>query len=331
MKIMPILTTPSTPPFVAVLAYDGLCMFEFGLAVELFGLPRPEFGDRWYRFQVCAERPGPLTATGGVAVMADAGIDALGDADTIVIPGWRGLDAPVPDALVTILRTAYTRGARLVSICSGVFVLAATGLLDGRRATTHWRYTDRLTQRYPRIRVEPDVLYTEDDRLFTSAGSAAGLDLGLHLIRRDFGAEIANQVARRLVLPAHREGGQAQFIDRPLADREGARLSDVLDWARAHLGERLTIDLLADRAAMSRRSFIRRFEAATGEAPGAWVIGERIRWACDLLETTLLPIERIATDCGFGSADALRHHFRIRIGVSPGVYRRSFARRPDAA
>ncbi|NQW11147.1 MAG: transcriptional regulator FtrA [Alphaproteobacteria bacterium] len=322
---------PTPRPSVAVLIYDGLCVFEFGLAVELFGLPRPEFGDGWYRFQICAERPGPLTATGGVTVSADGGIEALGHADTIVIPGWRGLDAPVPDPLITALQDAHRRGARLVSICSGVFVLAAAGLLDGKRATTHWRYTDRLAERYPRVRVEPGVLYTEDDRLFTSAGSAAGLDLGLHLIRRDFGADIANQVARRLVLPAHREGGQAQFIDRPVADREGARLAHVLDWARQHLGERLTVERLADQAAMSRRSFIRRFEACTGASPGAWVIGERVRRARDLLETTLLPIERIATDCGLGSADALRHHFRTRIGISPSAYRRSFARRRDIA
>jgi AraC family transcriptional activator FtrA len=314
------------PRSVAVLAYDGLCTFEFGQVVEVFGLPRPEMGDDWYRFQVCAERPGPLRATGGFRVEADGGLAELGDAATILIPGWRGIDAPVPDDLLDTLRVAHASGSRLVSVCSGAAVLAATGLLDGKRVTTHWRYAERLAARFPGVRVDAGVLYTEADGVFTSAGSSAGLDLCLHLVRRDFGSRIANDVGRRLVLPPHREGGQAQFIERPVADRENARFAHLFDWARSRLGERITIERMAGEAAMSRRSFIRRFEAATGSPPGEWLIGERVRYAADLLETTGLGIERVATECGFGTADGLRHHFRTRLGISPTAYRRQFAR-----
>lgn len=314
------------PRSVTVLAYDGLCTFEFGQVVEVFGLPRPEMGEDWYRFRVCAERPGPLRAIGGFRVEADGGLAELGAAATIVIPGWRGIEAPVPDELVATLQAAHARGSRLVSICSGVVVLAATGLLDGRRATTHWKYAERLAARYPAVTVDSGVLYTEADGVFTSAGSSAGLDLCVHLVRRDFGARIANEIGRRLVLPPHREGGQAQFIDRPVADRENSRFAHLFDWARARLGERITIDRMASEAAMSRRSFIRRFEAATGTSPGEWLIGERVRRAADLLEATRLGVEAVATECGFGTADGLRHHFRTRLGISPTAYRRQFAR-----
>lgn len=323
MKIMP---NHPDPRSVAVLAYDGLCTFEFGQVVEVFGLPRPEMGADWYRFQVCAERPGPLRAIGGFRVEADGGLAELGAAATIVIPGWRGIEAPVPDDLLDTLRAAHAGGSRLVSVCSGAVVLAATGLLDGQRATTHWHYAERLAARFPTLRVDAGVLYTEANRVFTSAGSAAGLDLCLHLVRRDFGARIANEIGRRLVMAPHREGGQAQFIDRPVTDRENARFAHLFDWMRARLGERITVERMADEAAMSRRSFIRRFEAATGSSPGDWLIAERVRRAADLLETTALAVERVATDCGFGTADGLRHHFRTRLGISPTAYRRQFAR-----
>lgn len=321
------------PRSVALLAYDGLCTFEFGQVVEVFGLPRPEMGPDWYRFRVCAERPGPLRAIGGFRVEAEGGLAELGAAETIVIPGWRGIDAEVPDALLDTLRAAHARGSRLVSICSGAAVLAATGLLDGRRATTHWHYAERLAARFPAVTVDASVLYTEADRVFTSAGSAAGLDLCLHLVRHDFGARIANEIGRRLVLAPHREGGQAQFIARPVADRENARFAHLFDWLRARLHERISVDRMAGEAAMSRRSFIRRFEAATGTSPGDWLTGERVRRAADLLETTGLGVERVATECGFGTADGLRHHFRTRLGISPTAYRRQFARRdgPSAA
>jgi AraC family transcriptional activator FtrA len=326
MKIMPNSASLPDPRLVAALAYDGLCTFEFGQVVEVFGLPRPEMGPDWYRFRVCAERPGPLRAIGGFRVEADGGPQDLAAAGTIVIPGWRGIDAAVPADLVAVLRAAHARGSRLVSICSGVVVLAATGLLDGRRATTHWHYAERLAARFPALHVDADVLYTEADGVFTSAGSAAGLDLCLHLVRRDFGARIANDIGRRLVLPPHREGGQAQFVGRPVQARENSRFAYLFDWARARLHQRLTIDALAAEVAMSRRSFIRRFEAATGTTPGDWLTAERVRRATELLETSERPVEQVATDCGFGTADGLRHHFRVRLGISPTAYRRQFAR-----
>ena len=203
--------SPPAPPKIAVLAYEGLCTFEFGIAVELFGLPRPEL-ERWYAFEVCGLEKGPLRATGGVSVMPRIGLSGLLHADTILIPGWRNPDEPPPPRLIRTLLAAHKRGARLVSICSGIFVLAATGLLDGRRATTHWKYVAKLALAFPSIQIQPDVLYVDEGDILTSAGSAAGIDLCLHIIRKDFGTLIANKVARRLVVSPHREGGQAQFI-----------------------------------------------------------------------------------------------------------------------
>ena len=317
---------PTPPPnrTVAVLAYDGLCTFEFGVAVEVFGLPRPEFPD-WYRFTVCAAEPGPLRAVGGIQVAAEAGLEALEEAGTIVVPGWRDIREAPPEPLLAALSRAHQRGARLVSICSGVFVLAAAGVLAGRRATTHWRYAEALAARHPEIRIVPDVLYVDEGQVLTSAGSAAGLDLCLHIVRRDWGARIANQVARRLVVPPHREGGQAQYVDRPVQIEERPRLAALFDWARRHLAEELPLERLADQAGMSLRTFLRRFREATGTTPAEWLVGERLALARELLETTALPVERIATECGFGSADTLRHHFRRRLATSPARYRAGFS------
>ena len=308
---------------VAALVYDGLCTFEFGIAVEMFGLPRAELAD-WYRFRACAVDAGPMRAAGGMRVQADAGLDALVDAGTVIVPGWRGIDAPPPPALLEALRQAHARGARLLSYCSGVFVLAATGLLDGRRATTHWRYAEALASRFPRIRIEPDVLYVDEGRLLTSAGSAAALDLSLHLIRRDYGPDVANTVARRAVVPAHRDGGQAQFIHAPLPER-GATLGKLLEWMRRRLDQPLSLPELAERARMSERTLLRRFEEATGCSPKQWLTRERLNRARELLEASDLPIERIAQACGFGSADTLRHHFRHHLKLSPARYRERFA------
>lgn len=197
-------------PKVVVLAYDGLCTFEFGVAVEIFGLPRPELGDDWYRFAVASVDNGELRATGGIRIITDGDLSLLASADLIVVPGWRGVDSPVPDALCNALRQASARGCQLLSICSGVFVLAASGLLNGRKATTHWRYIETLKARYPDIDVVEDVLYQDEGEILTSAGSAAGIDLCLHIVRRDFGMETANSVARRLVIPPHRDGSQPQ-------------------------------------------------------------------------------------------------------------------------
>lgn len=312
---------------VVALAYDQLCTFEFGCTVELFALPRPELPVEWYEFAVCAAERGPLRAAGGVKLVVPHGLKRLEEADTIVIPGWRALDeAPAP-LLIRRLRAAYARGARLCSICSGVFLLAAAGLLEGRRATTHWKYAERLAARYPGIHVEPNALYVEDGQLLTSAGSAAGLDMLLHLVRRDHGAKIANQVAQRLVVPPHREGGQAQFVPRPVAQDERGRLAHLIDFIRAHPGEAHTLRSLARRAAMSTRTLQREFAQATGQSPYAWIVGERIERAKELLESTGLSAQRIATRVGMGSAESLRHHFRRRVGTTPATYRRRFSRR----
>jgi AraC family transcriptional regulator, transcriptional activator FtrA len=308
---------------VAVLAYDGLCTFEFGIAVEAFGLPRPELGEL-YRCVVCGIEPGPFRALGGIQVSAEAGLEAVATAGTIVVPGWRDPREVPPAPLIDALRAAAARGARLMSLCSGIFVLAATGLLDGRRATTHWRYFELLAAMYPEIEIVPDVLYVDGGDILTAAGSAAGLDLCLHVIRRDHGPRIANAVARRLVLPAHREGDQAQIVERPLP-AEGARLAKVLDWARAHLDRDLTVTLLAERAGMSSRNFIRRVRDATGLPPARWLLEVRLARARDLLAATDMRIEQVATDCGFGSADTLRHHFRNRLKASPSRYRTNAA------
>lgn len=312
---------------VVALAYDRLCTFEFGIATEVFGLPRPEMGPDWYRFAVCAIEPGPLRATGGFKVMADGGLELLDEAGTIVIPGWRGaLSEPVPAVLIEALRKAHARGARLMSICSGVFVLAAAGLLSGKRATTHWHNVEQLCEAYPDIRVAPNVLYVDEGSVLTSAGSAAGIDLCLHVVRHDFGAEIANRLARRLVVPPHREGGQAQFVERPVPPpREGVRFGPLFDRMRARLAEAQPVDSMAAQAGMSRRTFLRRFKAATGLPPGEWLLAERLLRARELLETTVISIDEIAAAVGLGSAAALRRHFRARLGTSPAAYRGRFA------
>jgi AraC family transcriptional regulator, transcriptional activator FtrA len=314
-------------PLVVPLAYDGLCTFEFGIAYEVFGLPRPEMGPGWYRFAVCGVEPGPYQAAGGFQVTVSRGLDVLRKADLIIVPGWRGIDTPVPEPLLRSLRRAHASGARLMSLCSGIVVLAAAGVLDGRRATTHWRYIESIRARYPRITLQPDVLYVDEGSVLTAAGSAAGIDLCLHVVRCDYGPEAANSVARRLVIPPHREGGQAQFIERPLLrEREGERMGPLIDWIRCHLAKQHTINRLARRVGMSGRTFQRRFEAVTGLPPGQWITLERLRYARDILESEVhAPLEDIAAASGFGSLAAMRHHFRKRLGTSPSAYRDGFA------
>jgi len=307
---------------VGVLAYDGVCTFELGIAIEVFG--RRNMGPDWYRVMVCADRPGRLlSARGGVKIVADAGLPALARVGTIIVPGWENIDTIPPEPLLDALRRAHRRGVRIASICSGVFVLAAAGLLTGRRVAAHWAEADALARMYPQLRVDAGVLYVDDGDILSSAGLAAGLDLCLHMVRRDFGTAIANDVARRLVVPPHRDGGQAQFIPRPV-QAEGDALTALLAWAQRHLDSDLTIATLAARARLSRRTFIRRFEEATGVSPGEWVLQARVARARGLLEATALSIERVATSTGFGSADALRHHFRVRLDTSPQRYRSSF-------
>ncbi len=320
------MTGPITPqgPLVLILAYDGLCGFEFGVAHEVFGLPRPELGAGWYRCALHAAEPGPLRMSGGLRVQVPRG-PALARASLIVVPGWRSVEAPVPPALCRALRRAQAAGARVMSLCSGIVVLAAAGLLEGRRATTHWRYLDAVAARFPGVELLPDRLYVDEGDVLTAAGSAAGIDLCLHVVRRDFGAAAANSVARRLVVPPHREGGQAQFIPRPVArERAAPALAPLLDWLRANLGAPHRLDALAARAGMSLRSFQRHFRATTGAAPGEWLLAERVRAAQDMLEAGGATLPDIALACGFGHADVLRRHFRTRVGVAPAAWRRSF-------
>lgn len=310
---------------VVALAYDRLCTFEFGCVTELFALERPELGVDWYRFAVCAIEPGPLRAAGGITIAAPYDLKLLDRADTIVIPGWRDADEPPPEPLLKALRRAYRRGARLCSICSGVFVLAAAGVLDGKTVTTHWRYAAALQQRYPQVRVEPDALYVDAGQVITSAGSAAGLDMLLHLVRGDHGGAVANRVAQRLVVAPHREGGQAQFVPRPMPQDESGRLTRLMDWMRQHCAEAHTLRSLADRAAMSPRTLQRQFHDATGMAPYEWLVRERVAAAREMLEApTPLPIGRIAELAGFGSEESLRRHFRRIVLTSPSAYREQF-------
>lgn len=316
---------------VVALVYNGLCMFEFAIVVEIFGLPRPELPVDWYRFSVCSLERGPVRATGGVSVSADSGLSGLRGAGTIVIPGWRDPDEPPPPALLNVLRRAHDRGVRLMSICSGVFVLAAAGLLDDRRATTHWRYADRLRARYPRIHVEPDVLYIDEGSILTSAGSAAGIDLCLHVVRSDYGAEIANQVARRLVVPPHRDGGQAQYVREPMGHGEVTGLAPTMEWAVGRLRHGLTVADLARRAGMSMRTFARRFVDETGATPHRWLTNQRLIAAQRRLEVTHDSIDEVAEAAGFDTPETLRFHFRRAFGVSPTSYRKRFSTARDGA
>ncbi|MCX4747906.1 helix-turn-helix domain-containing protein [Kitasatospora sp. NBC_01287] len=317
---------------VGVYAYEGMAPFELGVVVEVFGLARPELAgllaSPWYGLKVCADEPGrPLNALGGFALTARHGLDELAAADTVIVVGVANtFSGEVPAGLVAALRTAHERGARIVSICSGAFALAATGLLDGREATTHWRYAELLRQRYPAVRVNPDVLYVDHGDLLTSAGSAAGIDLCLHLVRRDHGAKVANTVARRFVVPPHRDGGQAQFIEAavaPVAEEEDG-IAASMRWALEHLGSPLTLSLLARAARMSDRSYLRHFTARNGTSPMRWVVTQRIAASLPLLESLDGTVEEIAAAVGFESAATYRHHFGRTMRTSPTAYRRSF-------
>lgn len=322
--------TPNLPPYgplVVALVYDGLCTFEFAIAVEIFGLARPEMGDKWYRFAACGVEPGPLCARGGLNVEVDGGMELLDQADIIIVPGWKGAGISIAPELIAALRTSHGRGARLVSICSGSFVLAATGLLDGRRAATHWRYAEALQAAFPAIEVDASVLYIDEGQVLTSAGSAAGIDLMLHIVRGEFGADAANSVARRLVVSPHRNGGQAQFVERPVPTTPRSGLAPLLDLIRAEPGRRWSVTQMAGIAKMSERSFLRRFAEATGTSPGNWIITVRVDEAKRLLETTDASVEQLAMAAGFGSPATLRHHFFRATGLSPRRFREAFGRK----
>lgn len=310
---------------VSVLVFDGMAPFELGSVVEVFGLPRPELDVPWYDLRVCSLERGPMRAVGGFTMTAEHGLEAFASADTVMVvavPDVR--EEPAPE-VVAALRDAHARGARVVSICSGAFALAAAGLLDGREATTHWQYADLLRRRYPGVRVTPDVLYVDGDDVLTGAGSAAGLDMCLHLVRKDHGARVANMVARRLVVPPHREGGQAQFVEaavtRPAEDDPVAR---SMAWALAHLAEPITVARMAREACLAPRTFIRHFNRQTGTSPLRWVIGQRVLAALPLLEEGATPVEEIGAAVGFESPATFRHHFARAMKTSPSAYRRTF-------
>ncbi len=310
---------------VVALAYDGLCTFEFGVAVEIFGLPRPELGENWYRFAVAAVDEGELRATGGIRIVTEGGVELLEQADTIIIPGWRGAQMPVPETLCQALRQAHQRGCRIMSICSGVFVLAAAGLLNGRKATTHWRYTDLLRQRYPAIEVLEDALYYDEGRVMTSAGSAAGIDLCLHVVRTDFGRDIANNVAQRLVVQPHRDGTQTQKVTAPVArSRESQSLGKLFDFVHQQLAASHTVESLARHVGMSPRTFLRRFAESTGTTPARWILQARLRRAEELLTQSRMNIDVIAEQIGFSNGAALRHHFQQHYALTPGQFRKKF-------
>lgn len=314
-------------PLVAVLAYDNLCTFEFGIACEIFGLSRPEMGHDWYQFMVCGTGEGPFEMSGGLRVVADRGLDALKEADLIIVPGWQSITTHVPDQVINAVSDAHARGARIASLCSGIVVLGETGLLDGKRVTTHWRYADDVRARFPNIEVDQNVLYVDHGSIFTAAGSAAGIDLCLHIVRKDFGAEAANKVARRLVVPPHREGGQAQYVEAPLKlARTGKDFGALLDALREDIAQTHSVSSMAKRAGMSLRSFQRMFAASTGLSPSEWLVAERIRLAQDMLEMGQTTIDDISLACGFGSVETMRHHFRKRLNTSPNAYRQRFSR-----
>lgn len=291
---------------------------------ELFGLARPELDVDWYDFRVVSIDAGPLRVIGGMTMTASTNLRHVRSSGTVVLPGWRNPNEIPPKRLLNAIVSAHSCGARIVSICSGVFVLAATGLLDGLQATTHWRYTDQLNGMYPRIDVRPDVLYIDNGSTLTSAGSAAGIDLGLHLIRRDFGAAVAASVARRLVVPAHRDGGQAQFVSNQIADSEATTMAPVIDYARRNLAVELSVASLAQQANMSARTFARRFRNEVGIAPHAWLTKQRLALAQQLLETTTLSMHDVATQSGLVTAETLRHHFRLELQTTPTRYRAAF-------
>ncbi|WP_052669184.1 helix-turn-helix domain-containing protein [Nitriliruptor alkaliphilus] len=308
---------------VVTLLSPGANPFEFGVACEVFAIDRPELGIEWYDHRLAAVAR-PLVVNGGWTIDTPYGIEALEDADTIILPG-----GPCEAAAGTVapLRRAYERGARLVSFCTGAFTLAAAGILDGRSATTHWMHADALCRRYPRIRFDPEVLYVDDGQVLTSAGTAGAIDLALHIVRKDHGARVANSVARRMVISPHRDGGQAQFVPTPVPDEPYRdSLQSVLEWMTEHLDEDLSVDLLAQLAAMSPRTLARRFRDVTGTTPVRWLTHQRVTRAQHLLETTDLPVETIAQRVGLGTGANLRIHFRRATGTSPAEHRRTHRR-----
>ena len=297
--------------------------FELGCAAQVFGIERRGLPTR-YAFGVCTERPGPVATLAGFDMLVTDGLEALDRADTVIVPGWLPAGEPPSPAVTAALRRAHSRGARVASICSGAFALAHAGLLDGRRATTHWALAAELAARFPRVRVDADVLYVDHGDVATSAGAGAGFDLCLHLVRRDQGARYAAHIARTMVMPPHREGGQAQYSAPPRPAQIDGTLAPLLEWAAERLGEPVTVEDMAARAGVSPRTLARRFADQLGVSPGRWLLAQRIAAARDLLESTDLPVEAVARRVGLSSAVNLRRRFRDALGTTPGAYRRAF-------
>ena len=314
---------------VAVVILNGFTPFELGVVCEVFGVNRTDDGLPRYDFAVVGGEPGPLESATGFTVQPSFGLDRLAAADLVVVSAvcdarlyQPGPEFPVP--MIEAVRAAVASGTRVLSVCNGAFALGAAGLLDGRRCTTHWRHAAELAKRYPEAMVNPDVLYVDEGLVITSAGTAAGIDACLHLVRKEQGTRVANGIARRMVVPPHRDGGQAQYVDQPVAVPSCDTLGEVIGWMQRHLAEPVTIRQLAGRAHMSERTFARRFVQETGTTPLRWLTGQRILLAQELLEETGASIDLIADRAGFGNAATLRHHFRIWRGTTPQAYRRAF-------
>ncbi|MFM2587340.1 helix-turn-helix domain-containing protein [Vibrio sp. TBV020] len=312
---------------VAILAHSHVTLFELSCAVEIFALPRPEF-EQWYVTDVVSMENTPITTTGSLQLTAQH-TDSLKNYDTLIIPGWPTWDYPIPEVIKREVLEFSKAGKRILTLCSGAFLLARLGLLDGKTATTHWMYENAFREQFPNISYKPDVLYVFDGNVGCSAGSAAALDLGLAIIRQDYGYVIANQVAKRLVVSAHRQGGQAQFVETPILAVPN-QFSNALDWANQHLDKSITVDTLANRANMSRRTFDRKFRASFDLSPKEWLIQQRIERAKGLLEAEPYSIERLANMSGFDNATTMRHHFRRLVGISPNQYRQQFQPQKDS-
>ncbi len=310
---------------VVALVYDGVGSFGLGVVSEVFGYDRTADGLPGYDFAVAAVTPGTVRTDTGLQIVVEHGLERLAAADLVCVLGWERPEEVPPEPLLQALRDTVARGGRVMSHCTGIYVVAASGLLDGRTAATHWRSAADVSRRYPAVTIDPDVLYVDDDPIFSSAGTAAGIDTCLHLLRREHGAAVASAVARRMVVPPHRDGGQSQFATRSVPEVEDtSRLHDTLTWAQRNLATDLTVDQLAARALMSPRSFARHFRAATGATPHAWLLAQRVAHAQELLETTDLAVDEVARRSGMGAATTLRHHFTRRVGTSPQAYRRTF-------
>jgi AraC family transcriptional regulator, transcriptional activator FtrA len=310
---------------VAIVVYDGFAPFDLGVVCEVFGEdPRAAPGDPWYRLFICGDTSAPVTADTGFQILVPHGLETLAEVETVIVtPTYRPDE--VTESVFAALRQAHARGCRILSLCTGAFVLARAGLLDGRRAATHWTECDELARRFPLVSVDAGVLYVDEGDILTGAGSAASIDLLLHIVRQDYGSDVATQLARQLVVPPQRDGGQAQFIEQPLPELDDANLfADTVTWVQEHLDDPVTVEDLAQRSAMSPRTFARRFQAATGTTPYQWLLGQRVHLAQRLLETSDLSVESVAERSGFCTAGNLRKHFGRVVHTSPQAYRRAF-------